>query len=79
MPNIKIDILDAVSEGEKIALRCLATIDREEANPRTFEGMTFCTIRDGLLVEAWNVWDFQEMMRQIGKDPSSSLEKGQIE
>ena len=72
-PNIRITIEDWISEGERIALRWTATMTHQgndigpEATGRdaSVTGMTFCTIRDGKIVHAWNNWDIAGLMQQI--------------
>jgi predicted ester cyclase len=73
-PNMTITIEDTISEGDLIAARCTVTGQHDghgirvapTNRPVTFTGMTFCRIKDGQIVEAWNEFNFMEMYRQVG-------------
>jgi steroid delta-isomerase-like uncharacterized protein len=73
-PNIVIDIEDTISEGNKIAARCVVRAKHEGNGlgiPATgkqaeFTGMCIVHIRNGKIVEAWNNFDFLAMHSQLG-------------
>jgi steroid delta-isomerase-like uncharacterized protein len=73
-PDIHIEVLDTVREGDKIAARCLVRGTHLggglgcDATQRCMEftGMTFLRVRDGQIVEAWNNFDFPRMYQQLG-------------
>jgi len=73
-PRITVEVMDTVSEGDKIAVRCVARGKHEGDGlgiPATqkdteFGGMCFVRIRDGKIVEAWNNFDFLTMHTQLG-------------
>lgn len=64
--DLRISIVDSVSDGPKIALRlCM----RGRCRGRDFEidGMGMVKIDNGFIVEAWNQWDVGRLMTQIGE------------
>ena len=73
-PDIHIDVVDTISEGDKIAARCLVTgthrgemLGASASNrPIEFTGITILRVKDGKIVEAWNNFDFQALSKQIG-------------
>lgn len=73
-PGIEVVVEDAVSEGDKVAVRCTVRAKHEgdslgfAATNRAveFTGMSFVRVRDGQIVEAWNNFDFMSMFQQLG-------------
>jgi predicted ester cyclase len=73
-PDLKIEVEDTVSEGDKIAARCKVTATHlgdglgvsPTNQPVEFTGLTIVKIRDGKIVEAWNEFDFMKMYGQLG-------------
>lgn len=73
-PDLKIEVLDTVVEGNKIAARCRVSglhtghgIGVPPTNqPVEFTGMTIVHIKDEKIVEAWNEFNFMEMYKQVG-------------
>lgn len=73
-PDLKITVEDTISEGDKICARCRVTgthmgdgLGVAPTNePVDFTGMTFVTLKDGKIAEAWNEFDFMKMYSQIG-------------
>ena len=73
-PDIHVEVADTISEGDKIAARCIVTgTHRGETlgvpgsnKPVRFTGVAILRIKDGKIVEAWNNFDFQTLSRQIG-------------
>ncbi|HTL15824.1 MAG TPA: ester cyclase [Patescibacteria group bacterium] len=72
-PDIHVEVADTVSEGDKIAARCIVTGTHQgdalgmpaSLRPVRFTGMTILRIREGKIVEAWNNFDFQSLSEQI--------------
>ena len=73
-PEIEVVVEDTVSEGDKVAARCIVR-GRHEGDslgfratqqPVEFNGMTLLRVRDGQIVEAWNNFDFMAMFQQLG-------------
>jgi steroid delta-isomerase-like uncharacterized protein len=77
-PDIRIDVEDAVQQGDKVAVRCVVrgTHTGEglgiapTQRPVEFTGMSFVHVRDGQIAEAWNNFDFQTLMAQITEPPA---------
>lgn len=73
-PDIQVTIEDAISEGDKIAVRCAVRgthagdgIGIASTNkPVEFTGMSILRIADGKIAEAWNNFDFATMFKQLG-------------
>jgi steroid delta-isomerase-like uncharacterized protein len=73
-PGIEVIVEDAISEGDRVAVRCTVrgrhegdTLGFKATNsPVEFTGMSFSRIRDGKIVEAWNNFDFMSMFQQLG-------------
>jgi steroid delta-isomerase-like uncharacterized protein len=76
-PDIQIEVVDTVCEGDKIAARCIvrgthtgAGLGIEATNRNVeFTGMTFLRVRDGQIVEAWNNFDVAKLYEQLGSAP----------
>ena len=73
-PDIHVEVADTISEGDKIAARCMVTGTHRgdtlgvpgSNRPVRFTGVAILRIKDGKIVEAWNNFDFQTLSRQIG-------------
>ena len=73
-PDLKIEVEDTVSEGDKIAARCKVTATHlgdglgvsPTNQPVEFTGLTIIKLKDGKIIEAWNEFDFMKMYGQLG-------------
>jgi steroid delta-isomerase-like uncharacterized protein len=73
-PDIEVIVEDLIAEGDKVVARCSVrgkhTGDHlgisASNSPVLFTGMAIVRIEDGMIVEAWNNFDFLKMNRQIG-------------
>ena len=73
-PNMIIDVEDLVAEGDRVAARCAVRGKHEgefmgraaTQSPVEFTGITIVRIKNGKIVEAWNIFDFMTMHRQVG-------------
>jgi len=73
-PDIHVEVVDTISEGDKIAARCIVTGTHKgdalgapaSHKPIEFTGMTILRVKDGKIAEAWNNFDFQGLSTQIG-------------
>jgi steroid delta-isomerase-like uncharacterized protein len=77
--DFRIEVEDAVADGEKVAVRWILTgtyvgevlVPGVEKGKRVrVVGMTMGRVREGKIVEGWNVWDILGMIRQLGGDVS---------
>lgn len=74
IPDLHVDVEDAVVEGDRIAARCTVRgthtgegLGVAPTNmPVEFSGMCIARVKDGKIVEAWNNFDFMTMFRQMG-------------
>ncbi len=73
-PDLRVEVHDVVSEGEKIAMRCTVTGTHTgdglgfAATGRDvkFTGSGMCIFRDGKFTEVWNEFDFMKMHSDLG-------------
>lgn len=73
-PDMNIEILDTITDGDKIAARCRVTgVHSGDGlglmatnNPVDFTGMSIVRVEDGKIAEAWNEFDFVKMFGQLG-------------
>ena|SRR6266404_9786703 len=73
-PDIHVEVADTISEGDKIAARCIVTGTHRgdtlgvpgSNKPVRFTGVAILRIKDGKIAEAWNSFDFQGLSKQIG-------------
>jgi steroid delta-isomerase-like uncharacterized protein len=73
-PDLRVEVLDVVSDGEKHAARCHVTGTHKgdglgvgPTGKRVhFEGIGIARVKDGQIVEAWNNFDFMGMYQQLG-------------
>ena len=73
-PDIHVEVADTISEGDKIAARCVVTGTHKgdmlgvsaSNRPIEFTGIAIIRVKDGRIVEAWNNFDFQALSKQIG-------------
>lgn len=77
--DFRIDVEDTVTEGEKVAVRWILTgtyvgdvlvAGVEKGQQVRVVGMTMARVREGKIIEGWNVWDILGMIRQLGGDAS---------
>lgn len=73
-PDIRIDVVRTVTEGEYVAVHCHATGTHggqglgvaATQNPIDVWGMGIARVVDGKIVEAWNAFDFMALYQQVG-------------
>ncbi len=73
-PDIHIAIEDTVSEGDRIVSLCRVTATHlgdglgvAPTNKKVeFTGMCMMRIKDGMIAESWNSFDFLTLFQQIG-------------
>lgn len=77
MPDIVHDIHDVIDNGSTIAARAVVTGTLQgdfagiQANGRSFsvDQALFAHVRDGKIVEAWEIVDTASLLRQLGELP----------
>lgn len=77
MPNIRHDFQSVVRSGTSIAARTVVTGTHErdfggiQASGRSFriDQAVFAEVRDGKIIEAWEIVDTVTLMRQLGALP----------
>ena len=73
-PDIKVEVLDTIAAGDKLAARCLARGThtgeglgfKPTGKSAEFTGMCFARVENGKIVEAWNNFDFLTLHQQLG-------------
>lgn len=74
-PDLRIDIEDAIAEGDLVCVRCTCRgthsgegLMNLSPTGRSFEitGITILRIESGRIVEGWNNYDFLGMFEQLG-------------
>jgi steroid delta-isomerase-like uncharacterized protein len=73
-PGITVEVADTVSEGDKVAARCVVRGRHEgeglgmaaTQKETEFTGMCLVRIEHGKIAEAWNSFDFLTMHTQLG-------------
>ena len=73
-PNIHIEILHAIAEGDYVSAHCRVTgvhqgaLQNIQPTQRTiqFAGIAIARIQNGKIVEGWNHFDFMNLYKQIG-------------
>lgn len=73
-PDLRVEVLDTVVEGDKVAARCRVTGVHQGNGlgimatnlPVEFTGMLILRVVDGKIAEAWNEFNFMDMYSQVG-------------
>jgi predicted ester cyclase len=71
--NIRVQIDDIVAEGDRIAIRWVCHMTHTgdglgfaaTGKQVTMGGSSFCTCRDGMIVEGWNFMDFTKVLAHL--------------
>lgn len=74
-PDLKVEVVDTVTEGDKIAARCVVRATHNgdgfgfaPSNQSVeFTGLAIVKVKDGKIVEVWNEFDFMKMYAQLGR------------
>lgn len=67
LPDIRIEVLRTITEGEMCAAHCdVAGTHPATKTPVHFTGICICRVRDGQIEEAWNEFDFLTFLEQTG-------------
>ena len=73
-PNLTVQVVDTVTEGNKQACRCVVRGRHEGGSlgfaatqaDVEFTGMGIAYIKDGRIIECWNNFDFLALYSQLG-------------
>ena len=72
IPDYHMDILEMVSAGDAVVVRCNLTGTHPEAGqPNEVAHIRWYTLRDGKIVQQWATRDDFGLMRQLGRSPST--------
>jgi steroid delta-isomerase-like uncharacterized protein len=82
-PDTKIELHQVVQEGDTAFARWTVTATHTGDGPgmpatqrqAKVTGMAACRVRDGIIVEGWNLWDQIGLARQLGmlQGPAATL------
>lgn len=73
LPDIRVEIVDAIAEGDQVAARCKVTgthkgcsLGCDATNKAVeFTGITILRIDDGKIVDGWNEFDFLRLYSEL--------------
>jgi predicted ester cyclase len=73
-PTLRVELDDLIAEGDRVACRFTASVVHGGNGlgfaatnlPARFSGMTIARVKDGKIVEGWNVLDQVGMLTQLG-------------
>jgi steroid delta-isomerase-like uncharacterized protein len=73
-PNIHIDVHETAMQDEIVCGRWTVKATHQgiglgfapTQRPISFDGMSLARVRDGRIVEGWNIWDAAAMREQLG-------------
>jgi hypothetical protein len=65
-PTVAVTVADAVEQGDKIAFRCTVRVTTHDGKHHEIGGGAFCRFERGLIIEAWNQFDFLSLLNQTG-------------
>lgn len=74
LKDLHIEVADMITEGDRVVTRCIVTGTHTGdflGAPATgkkvrFEGVTISRIKDGMIAEGWNFYDFASLYRTLG-------------
>jgi hypothetical protein len=72
--EIRVEILDIIAVGDKVAFRASMDMTHKASRKKVhLEGQGFGTVANSKLVEAWNSWNFLDLIVQLGAVPEDML------
>lgn len=82
-PDIHIDVLRMVSQGDIVAAHCRVTgthtgpgiVEKATGRAVAFEGMVFTEVRNGQIQEGWNCFDAQTLYTQLGHGETAAADR----
>lgn len=74
LPNMKVKILNAYSEGDAVIVRCSVTGThtgdtlgvKATSKKVKFDGVSILHFTEGMIAESWNYYDFMKFYLEIG-------------
>ena len=72
-PQLTISVEEAYSRGDRVAFRCSVKGTHRSGRTCEFDGGGFVTVRDGKLAEGHNIWNFHDMLAQVGAVPADAF------
>lgn len=72
-PELGISVEEVFSRDDRIGFRCRVRGTHRNGRRCEFEGGGFVRVREGKLAEGHNIWNFLEMLEQLGLVPANTL------
>jgi predicted SnoaL-like aldol condensation-catalyzing enzyme len=74
-PTVHIDIEEVLDGGDRVAVRARVEVfDHAGRGPFHFTGGGFIRIENERFVEAWNEWNFLNLLTEMGAIPADAME-----
>ena len=74
-PIIHVDVEPLVSNDEYATAYCMVTAKNVNGKEVSFNGLSVVRVKNGMLVEGWNNFDFLKMYQQLGHILVSAIEE----
>jgi ketosteroid isomerase-like protein len=65
-PDFHVSVDEVFSEGDRLGYRCRVRGTHRSGREVDFEGAGFVRVRDGMIAEGHNIFNFHEMLAQLG-------------
>ena len=65
-PHFHVSTEEVFAEDDRVAFRCRVRGTHRSGRPVEFDGGGFAQVRDGKLIVGHNVWNFHDMLEQLG-------------
>ncbi|HEX5727347.1 MAG TPA: ester cyclase [Longimicrobiaceae bacterium] len=72
-PELHVSVEEVFAEGDRVGFRCRVQATHRNGRRCQFDGGGFARVRDGKLAEGHNVWNFHELLEQLGAIPPNAL------
>ncbi|HET7433155.1 MAG TPA: ester cyclase [Thermoanaerobaculia bacterium] len=66
LPDVKMEIVHLVAEGDLVSVHWRATGNSADKKPVDFQGISLFRMQDGKIIESWDLVDRMSMLRQLG-------------
>ena len=71
--DLHVDVEDVISEGDRVAVRCSGRLTFADGRTVNLDGGGFIRLENGKIVEAWNQWNYLDMLTDMGDLPPGFL------
>jgi predicted ester cyclase len=74
-PDLSVSVEEVISEGDRLAYRSRLRATHRNGRVCECDGGGFVRIRNGMLTEGYNIWNFHELLEQLQAVPANSVMK----